>query len=222
MERYIRELALGEVTLRLAFSCSLGTFILDSMPELLKEFCAQHPKVNVEVILSSNDEIEKLLANGGADCAIFLAMDRPDFPYVAKALRSFQLCVTFLVTSELAKKERIALADLDGKPCSGMGSLETSYQPLYRALAERRLSLDYHVILEAIDVFYHVHHNGVYAFDVDHPEHHQFRDTCTRPLEAYAWRLFSPIPKAGQRFTKSFWHPFCKAACSQDGKGKVY
>jgi DNA-binding transcriptional LysR family regulator len=92
------------------------TVCLHVFPDLLKEYRRKHPDVEVKLTTGSTPQLVERLRAGALDAALLtLPLDAADLEQV-RVMREELLLVTH-PSHPLARQRRIALGDLDGRPC---------------------------------------------------------------------------------------------------------
>lgn len=92
------------------------TVCLHVFPDLLKEYRRKHPDVEVKLTTGSTPQLVERLRAGALDVALLtLPLDAADLTQV-RVMREELLLATH-PSHPLARQRRIALSDLDGRPC---------------------------------------------------------------------------------------------------------
>lgn len=194
MAAELTRMARQEITLRAAFSESLFPFMLPDLDGTVRDFRAKYPHIPLTVEqLPADRVVEKALA-GELDCGLLMQMPTPRPGCDVQVLRRFPVGVDSGPDSPLFGMGNISLADLARVPLVGMGSLERIARPLWEDCQKQGFALDYKVMPNTVDAFYHIQHSlasglDIYFEDDSVPAH-------SSRLPGYVWELAFLLPEA--------------------------
>lgn len=194
MAAELARMARQEITLRVAFSESLFPFMLPDLEGAVREFRERYPHIPLKVEqLPADRVVEKALA-GEADCGLLIQMPSPRPGCDVQVLRRFPVGIDSGADSPLFEVDDLSLKDLTRVPLVGMGSLEQIARPLWEDCQKQGLALDYKVMPNTVDAFYHIQHSlasglDIYFEDDSVPAH-------SSRLAGYVWELAFLLPEA--------------------------
>ena len=193
----LSRLASRQATLRVAFSVSLLTFLLPGLERIVKEFQDRFPHLSLEVRTLTADEVVDAALSGETDCGCVLQMPTQRPGCQVHVLKTYPVAVDFGDKLPLFGRESVTLRELAGGPLVGMGSLEKVAVPLWEDCRREGIRLDYQVLPNAIDAFYHIQHSLCAGLDIYYPgEKADIPNTWGALLPGYTWELALLCPEA--------------------------
>lgn len=189
MSEGMQRLVNRQTTLRIAFSVSLFPFILPDADLIVRTFRAQFPAIHLEVSQMRNDEVILAAQRGDIDAGCVIQMPCRREGCAMQVMNRFDAAIDVGSNSPLLGRPRVTLDDLDGLPCIGMGSLETTMRPVHEACMTRGITLAYQPISSTIDAFYHIEHGHAVGFDILTPQAPNYDPKRMIPLEGYSFEI---------------------------------
>ena len=196
MARLVEEKA----TLRVAFSVSLLTFLLNGVEGVFKAFQAKFPHLHLEVLNLPADQVVDAALAGEIDCGCVLQMPCSRPGCSVQVLREYPAAVDFGDQMPLYGRESVTPRDLAGVPLVGMGSLEKIAVPLWEDCRREGIELSYQTMPNAIDAFYHMQHSLAAGLDVYYtPAEADIPHLRSARLTGYTWELALLCPEQSPR-----------------------
>lgn len=176
-----------KMPLRVAFSESLFPFMLPDFEMTLKDFRTKYPHIPLNVRNLPSDDVVDALHTEEIDCGILLQMPTRYSNCEADVLHTFPVAIDSGAESPLYPKHSLTLQDLTTVPLVGMGSLEKIARPLWEDFQREKLTLNYQVMPNTVDAFYHIQHSLASGLDI------YFEDETVPAgcglLPGYTWEL---------------------------------
>lgn len=173
--------------LRVAYSESLVPFILPDFEMTLKDFRSKYPHIPLDARSLPSDEVVDALHAEEIDCGILLQMPTVYPNCETELLHTFPVAVGSGAKSALYPKKTVTLQELASVPLVGMGSLEKIARPLWEDCQREKLTLNYQVMPNTVDAFYHIQHSLASGLDI-YFEDETVPDGCGL-LPGYTWEL---------------------------------
>ncbi len=189
MEAGLQQLLSRSSRLRLGFSTTLEPFILPNTDVLLRSFRARFPDVQLTVLRMLNDEVIEAVGAGELDAGFVLQMacERPGCR--VDVFREFEVALDHFDPEVFGGRRRVGLADLQGVPCLGMGSLAVTMPPLWADCRREGIEFPYRIVSATLDAFYQMKHSSVVGFDILKTDVPEFSWERTAVLEGYRWQV---------------------------------
>lgn len=194
----LKRLSEQKTPLRVAFSESLLPFILPDLELTLKEFQANYPHIPLLARNLPADDVINALHAREIDCGILLQMPTPYPNCEVEVLHAFPVAVDSGESSPLFRKKSLSLPDLASVPLIGMGRLDKIARPLWEDCRREGLTLDYRIMPNTVDAFYHIQHSLTSGFDI-YFEDDSVPAGCSL-LPGYTWELAMILPTESPAF----------------------
>ncbi|WP_172623490.1 LysR family transcriptional regulator [Arabiibacter massiliensis] len=189
-EQRAKECVRERSSLAIGYSETFSPFLLPEIGEHL-ESLADELSLGVKVLPLETTETASAVREGTVDAALLMACDPERVEgLVAVPLVRFSLGVSVRKDSPLAFKERIPLADLDGKSLVGFDRMEETLQPLQEELAARGCSCEYSITGNVIDALHRTSECGEMFLGAWAPRFKPIgMNVVTLPLEGFPFDL---------------------------------
>ncbi len=181
MERFSRQ----KPVFLVALSRSLFPFMIPGLDQLFKRVQARYP---VEVLPMSNDQAMEAVIQGQVSCGLIIQMPCRRQGLAMETLDAYDAVIS-CEEGVLPSFESVALKDLEGRLCIGMGKLDQTMAPVYEACQKEGICLQYEVVPDTIDAFYQIAHNHALAFDILKEDVPFFDKGNFSRLEGYSWEI---------------------------------
>lgn len=188
LDRAMNSCIASDSVLRIGISRSITPYYAPDVLSFLDRFAESYPGIPVEILLLPADELADKLENKNLDAGILVEMWEPepsemdarihdwygDLPASLPAplpqhrrtvLRTDVMTILVSASHPLAKRDSLALQELDGQTVMLMGSPERFFRPLYHAVHTFRLRVNWKVVPDYYEVAYHILQGDCLAID---------------------------------------------------------
>lgn len=202
----------SESTLYIGVSRSITPCYAPEVLAAIQRFTETYSGIPVDISLMTADEIVQKLEEGSLEAGVLVEMEAADtedfrtagfsgtlkFPLVNRPcvlcrrtpLRRDPLTLLLSAVHPLAHKKSLTFQDLDGQTLMVMGQPDKFFEPLYRAVMEQDIHVNWKIVPDFYEVSYRILQDNCLAIDRQDGSRHMRTDVdLNLPLEDNAFIL---------------------------------